>query len=183
MNSLLIKLGIEKHTLKKDILLFFIPFFSVFLLALIFTHVYGEGISGIWTDLWRLIKQPRNIVETPSYRVVGLLLFTSGLSLMIISQATLWKNYSGLVVIKKDHTLITHGIYHYTRNPIYLGLFIGTIGLSVYAASFPSFLLMLVLIPIALYRVKLEEQLLADKFKEEYQEYMNRTKKLIPFVY
>ena len=102
---------------------------------------------------------------------------------MIISQATLWKNYSGLVVIKKDHKLITHGIYRYSRNPIYLGLFIGTIGLSVYAASFPSFILMLILIPITLHRISLEEQLLAGEFKEEYQEYMKRTKKLIPFIY
>ena len=102
---------------------------------------------------------------------------------MIISQATLWKNYSGLVVIKKDHKLITNGIYRYTRNPIYLGLFVCIIGFSVYAASYSSFLVMLILIPITLNRVRLEEQLLADKFKDEYLKYMQKTKKLIPFIY
>jgi protein-S-isoprenylcysteine O-methyltransferase Ste14 len=172
-----------KHSLKKDIFSFFIPFFSVFLLALIFSHAYGKGIVGIWTVIWGLVKQPQSIIDTPTHRVVGLLFLLLGLSLMTISQATLWKNYSGLVVIKKDHELITHGIYRYSRNPIYLGLFIGTIGLSVYAASFPSFILMLILIPITLHRISLEEQLLAGEFKEEYQEYMKRTKKLIPFIY
>jgi len=182
-NKLLNKLGIEKHSLKKDLFQFFIPFFSVFLLGLILSQVYGEGITGIWAVLWGLIKQPRSIVDTPAYRVVGLVLFLGGFSLMIISQATLWKNYSGLVVIKKDHKLITYGIYRYTRNPIYLGLFVATIGLSVFAASYPSFFAMLVLIPITLHRVSLEEKLLADKFKDEYLKYMQKTKKLIPFIY
>jgi protein-S-isoprenylcysteine O-methyltransferase Ste14 len=133
--------------------------------------------------LWGLIKQPRIIESTPAYRVAGLFMLLGGLSLMIISQATLWRNYSGLVVIKKDHKLITHGIYRYTRNPIYLGLFVATIGLSVFAASYPSFLAMLVLIPITLHRVRLEEKLLADEFKDDFQKYMQRTRKLIPFIF
>ncbi len=183
LNSILIKLGIVRHSLKKDLFLFFIPFFSVFLLGLILSYVYGEGIAEIWTVLLGLIKHPRSIADTPAYRIVGLVMILGGFSLMIISQATLWKNYSGFVVIKKDHKLITHGIYRYTRNPIYLGLFVVTIGLSVFAASYPSFFAMLVLIPITLHRVSLEEKLLADEFKDEFQKYMQRTKKLIPFIY
>ncbi len=183
LNPILNKLGVVRHSLKKDLLLFFIPFASVFLLGLILAHVYGEGITGIWAVLWGLIKQPLSIIDTPAYRVVGLVLLLGGFSLMIISQATLWKNYSGFVVIKKDHKLITYGIYRYTRNPIYLGLFVFTIGLAVFAASYPSFFVMLVIIPITLHRVSLEEKLLADEFKGEYQKYMQRTKKIIPFIY
>ena len=102
---------------------------------------------------------------------------------MVVSQVTLWKNYSGFVVIKKGHKLITHGIYRYTRNPIYLGLFVVVTSLPVYAASLYGFLVMLVLIPITLNRVRLEEQLLAEEFKDEYREYRETTKRLIPFIY
>ncbi|MHC4598344.1 MAG: methyltransferase family protein [Planctomycetota bacterium] len=181
--TILDRLGIVRHSLKKDLLTFFIPFFSVFFLGLVFCHAYGEGLHTIWGVLWGLITRPHRLFETPLHRIIGLFLFIGGLSLMIVSQATLWKNYSGFVVIKKDHRLITHGIYRYTRNPIYLGAFIGITGLSVYAASWLGFLVMMVLVPITLNRIRLEEELLADEFKQAYQSYIERTKRLIPFIY
>lgn len=69
---------------------------------------------------------------------------------MIVGQATLFRNYSGLVIIREDHQLITHGIYRFTRNPIYLGTIMVFIGLPVYVASLYGFLTMLVLVPIFL---------------------------------
>ena len=84
---------------------------------------------------------------------------------------------------RKDHRLITHGIYRFTRNPIYLGALIVFVGLPVYAASLYGLLTGLVLIPIFLLRIHLEEQLLAEAFRDAYQEYKETTKKLIPFIY
>jgi len=46
-----------------------------------------------------------------------------------------------------------------------------------------SFLLMLGLIPLMLYRIKIEEKMLIEKFGDEYRQYMEKTKKLIPFIY
>jgi protein-S-isoprenylcysteine O-methyltransferase Ste14 len=34
-----------------------------------------------------------------------------------------------------------------------------------------------------LYRTKIEEKMLIEKFGDEYRDYMKKTKKLIPFVY
>lgn len=102
---------------------------------------------------------------------------------MIVGQATLWRNYSGFVVIKKDHQLITHGIYRFTRNPIYLGALIVFTGLPVYAASVYGLVAMLAQVPIFLFRIKMEERLLAEHFGDEYEAYRNTTKRLIPFLY
>ena len=102
---------------------------------------------------------------------------------MIVSQATLWRNYSGTVVIREDHQLIIHGIYRFTRNPIYLGLIMVVIGLPVYTASLYGFLTSLVLIPIILNRIRLEEKLLTEEFQDAYQKYKKTTKKMIPFIY
>jgi len=102
---------------------------------------------------------------------------------MIVSQATLWRNYSGTVVIRVDHQLITHGIYRFTRNPMYLGLIMGVTGLPVYVASLYGFLTSLILIPIILNRIRLEEKLLTEEFQGAYQKYKETTKKLIPFIY
>ncbi len=102
---------------------------------------------------------------------------------MIVGQVTLWKNYSATVVIKKGHQLITHGIYRFTRNPIYLGAIMIVIGLPVFVASFYGLVTMLVLIPIILNRIRLEEKLLTEEFQELYLKYKETTKKLIPLIY
>ncbi len=102
---------------------------------------------------------------------------------MLVSQATLWRNYSATVVIRADHQLITHGIYRFTRNPIYLGGIMVVTGMPVYAASLYGFLTMLILVPIILNRIKMEEKLLTEEFGDAYRMYKEATKKLIPFIY
>lgn len=42
---------------------------------------------------------------------------------------------------------------------------------------------MLSLIPIFLYRIKMEERLLTAEFGDAYREYQETTSKLVPFVY
>jgi protein-S-isoprenylcysteine O-methyltransferase Ste14 len=143
----------------------------------------GDGFSGIWGVIWEVIKSPRAFFQLPWQRMAGLTLFVSGLSIMIVSQITLWKNYSGFVVIKKDHQLITHGIYRFTRNPIYLGSIMVFAGLPIYAASVYGFLAMLATIPILLARIKMEEYMLAEFFGEEYDQYRETTKRLVPLLY
>ena len=87
------------------------------------------------------------------------------------------------MVIREDHQLVTHGIYRFTRNPIYLGLIIVITGLPVFAASMYGFLISLLLIPIILNRIRLEEELLTEEFQDAYLQYKESTKKLIPFIY
>ena len=177
------RIGIVRNAIGKDLLFFFPPFLTVIILEMILCESYGDGLSGIWGVIWELVKHPQNLFVLPWHRAMGLVLFVMGLTIMIVSQATLWRNYSGFLIIRKDHRLITHGIYRFTRNPIYLGALIVFIGLPVYAASLYGFLAMLVLIPILLFRIKMEETMLAEHFGDEYEAYRNTTKKLIPFLY
>ena len=182
-NGFLERLGIVRHAIGKDLIFFFLPWLTVWYIELSFCGTHGDGLSGIWETLWELVKRPRNLFMLPWQHSIGLTLFVGGLTTMIIGQATLWRNYSGFVVIRKDHQLITHGIYRFTRNPIYLGFLIVSTGLSVYAASLYGFLIALVQIPIVLNRIRLEAQLLAEEFQDAYQKYKENTKKLIPFIY
>ena len=171
--------GIVRNAIRKDILYFAIPAILVFFVGLQFC----SDLSGFWGTIWGLIQQPEDLFKLPIHRIIGLALFVVGLSMMLISQATLWRNYSGTVIIRKDHKLVTHGIYRFTRNPIYLGGLMAVIGLPVYAASMYGFLTMLFLIPLILFRITLEEKLLGEEFQDSYQQYKETTKKLIPFIY
>jgi protein-S-isoprenylcysteine O-methyltransferase Ste14 len=182
-NRLLERLGIVRHTLKKDLLLFFLPWLTVLYLELFFCRIYGDGLSGIWGVIWEVIKHPQKLFSLPLQRMIGVPLFVIGLTIMIVSQITLWQNYSGFVVIKKDHQLITHGIYRFTRNPIYLGSILVFASLPIYAASVYGFLAMLAMIPIILFRIQMEEKMLAEHFGDEYETYRRTTKRLIPFLY
>ena len=56
-------------------------------------------------------------------------------------------------------------------------------GLPLYVASLYGFLTSLVLTPILLNRIRLEEKLLIEEFQDAYQKYKKTTNKLIPFIY
>ncbi|MCP4600278.1 MAG: isoprenylcysteine carboxylmethyltransferase family protein [Proteobacteria bacterium] len=183
--SFLKRLGIVRNAIRDDILQFAIPGMTVFIIELLFCARDGAGnsLSGFWGTIWSLVKQPQNLSMFSVQSIIGLALVIIGLVIMIVGQATLWRNYSGTVIIREDHQLITHGIYRFTRNPIYLGAIMVFTGLPVYVASLYGFLTSLVLIPIILNRIRLEEKLLTEEFQDAYQKYKETTKKLIPFIY
>jgi protein-S-isoprenylcysteine O-methyltransferase Ste14 len=66
---------------------------------------------------------------------------------------------------------------------MYLGLIRVVLGLPMFCSSLYGFVTMVVLIPIILNRIRLEEKLLAEEFQHVYQSYKETTKKLIPFIY
>jgi protein-S-isoprenylcysteine O-methyltransferase Ste14 len=180
-NWFLTKFEIKRNAIRKDIFYFFIPWITVMVIELQF--IGRDGLSGILGIIWGLIKQPQNLVMFPVQGIIGLALILVGFTIMLVGHATLWRNYSSLVVIHKDHKLITHGIYRFTRNPIYLGFFMVFFGLPVYSNSLYGFLTMLFFIPIFLNRIRLEEKLLTEEFQDAFKRYKETTKKLIPFIY
>jgi protein-S-isoprenylcysteine O-methyltransferase Ste14 len=150
-----------------------------FALPAFFVYSAGMAVSG-----WDLVRRQGNLYIGSVQNIVGLALIIIGLIIMIVSQATLWRNYSSSLVIREDHQLITHGIYRFTRNPIYLGAIIAVcIGIPVYVSSLYGLLIMSVLIPIILNRIRMEEKLLSEEFGDAYRKYKEATSKLIPFIY
>jgi len=180
-NGFLKRHGIVRNAIREDLLQFAVPGIIVLISELLFCA--SDGLSGIWGTLWGLIKQPQTLSRFSAQSILGLALFVIGLTIMCVGQITLFRNYSGTVVIREKHQLITHGIYRFTRNPIYLGALMALVGLPVYGASLRGFLTSLVLIPIILNRIRLEERLLTEAFQDVFLHYKKTTKKLIPGVY
>ena len=180
-NGFLKRHGIVRNAIREDLLQFAVPGIIVLISELLFC--VSDGLSGIWGTLWSLIKHPQTLSRFSAQSILGLALFVIGLTTMCVGQVTLFRNYSGTVVIRENHQLITHGIYRFTRNPMYLGLIMVFVGLPVYGASLYGFLTSLVLIPIILNRIRLEEKLLTEEFQDGFQKYKETTKKLLPFIY
>jgi len=81
-------------------------------------------------------------------------------------------------------TLVTAGPYRLVRHPLYLGMVGSTIGLAVGLRSLWGVpVVFLVFVPAGLWRARLEEDALAQKFGKEWEGYAKRIYFTFPPVY
>jgi protein-S-isoprenylcysteine O-methyltransferase Ste14 len=71
------------------------------------------------------------------------------------------------------------GLYRYSRNPMYFGLFLTLIGAGIASASWIFLLLSIIYIILCAILVSAEERFCLDKFGTTYSDYMNRTPRWI----
>lgn len=82
----------------------------------------------------------------------------------------------------RDAALVQSGIYRIIRHPMYTGVLLTTLGMVLTHPFWWRWAIWVVLLVVLLQKIKLEEQLLAEKFDHFYQ-YARRSKKLIPFIW
>lgn len=118
-------------------------------------------------------------------QIVGFVLVFLGFIEGIIARKTLKNNWtdSHEFQIKKNHELITKGIYGYVRHPIYGGILLVVPGVLLVSTSWTFIVSILVLLFFLNSYAKREEKLLTKHFGKKYIEYKKMTKKFIPFIY
>ncbi len=173
--------GIVRNAIREDVLYFAIPAVLVYFVGLAVSA--RDGYDGLVAAIWNLVRQPRSLYLLSVQNIVGLALFVVGLTTALVAVGTLKRSYASTLVIREDHQLITHGIYRFTRHPVYLGVIIAVMGVPMYASSLYGFLTMSVLIPLFLNRIRIEERVLTEEFGDAYRTYRETTSKLIPFIY
>lgn len=94
---------------------------------------------------------------------------------------TLGKNWSPVLEIRQEHTLITEGPYRLVRHPMYTTFIVIGTGLGLLTANWVVALTFLgPFILLYLLRVDSEEAMMLAQFGPEYERYMHRTGRLIP---
>jgi protein-S-isoprenylcysteine O-methyltransferase Ste14 len=116
-------------------------------------------------------------------RWLGVVLYAGGGALRLWPVFVLGRRFSGLVAIQPGHTLMTDGLYRTIRNPSYLGLLVLSLGWALAFRSLVGVLLVALMIPPLIARIRSEEALLRSQFGEEYAAYCARTWRLIPGLY
>lgn len=112
---------------------------------------------------------------------LGAAIFASALWLLWKAHADLGRNFLPSVQLKKEHALVTHGIFRYIRHPIYAAHGVWGIAQVLLLQNWIAGLSMLVFfLPLYLVRVPREEQMMLERFGEEYRMYMNQTGRVIP---
>jgi len=113
----------------------------------------------------------------------GLILMIAGYLGRRVAIRTLGKSYNYAIEVSPEHELVTSGVYSVIRHPIYLFYMIEMIALVFIKFNYISLTALIAVILATLYRVEKEDQLLLTVFKERFETYSGRTKRLIPFIY
>ncbi len=114
--------------------------------------------------------------------VTGSLLIVSGITIRGLGIKTLGKFFSRDVVARENQKIIENGIYKHIRHPAYTGNILQVIGFPLVLNSYFSLFLSLITIGGFIWRIKVEEEFLVNKFPG-YEEYMKKTKKIIPTIW
>jgi len=112
---------------------------------------------------------------------MGAVLFLFASWLLYRSHADLNRNWIPIVGLRPNHTLITTGIYKNIRHPMYSAHLIWAIAQAMILPNWiAGFSFLIVLTPHIFIRMGVEEKLLIKQFSDEYQDYMNRSGRLLP---
>jgi protein-S-isoprenylcysteine O-methyltransferase Ste14 len=116
-------------------------------------------------------------------RLLGIIVYSSGILITAIAHNELGKFHSIEVTIQNDHKLVQIGLYRYIRNPIYLGVILSALGYGMIFRSLICISLIAIIIGLFIWRIYAEEKVLKKEFGKEWTDYQNKTWRLIPFLY
>jgi len=109
---------------------------------------------------------------------LGAMVFVLAVVLFVWAIVTITRAGSNVPTNRPTTTIVEAGPYRFTRNPIYLGMFLGLIGLAV---AFDNLWLLMMLVPFALVIrygvVAREEAYLERKFSDIYRGYRSRVRR------
>ena len=121
---------------------------------------------------------PTSLAQGPVRWVCGLFLVGFGVGLDIAGFITQHRAGTDPIPFRPTTRIVSHGLYRFSRNPMYIGFAFWTLGTAVLADS----MWMLAAIPIGLVLtdllvVRREEDYLERKFGEEYLTYKRRVRR------
>ena len=157
------------------------------------TEERPHGLSRYWHYVLLIVGalllnipiSPLNFALVPRSAVVSILsslCAVGGLAIALIARRTLAANWSSVVTFKRDHELVTRGIYHYMRHPIYTGVLLMFLATVLLVGTLGAVLGLLIIFVGLWIKSKQEEALMERHFPAQYPEYKRRVKALLPFI-
>ena len=95
---------------------------------------------------------------------------------VLLWAAAMWTLGSSLAVLPGTAHLVTKGVYRVFRHPVYIGIVLTLTGLFVACGSVPCLVYVLVVvIPLNIFRARAEEKVLLEQLGPAYQKYRDST--------
>ncbi|CAG0927134.1 protein-S-isoprenylcysteine O-methyltransferase [Thermoflexales bacterium] len=150
-----------------DVMLDFLAFGGMEVIPLIY-------IFTPWLDF-------ANYALPPVLGWLGAVIFVATLWLLWRAHADLGLNWSPTLQITQAHQLVTQGVYHYIRHPIYAAMWLWGIAQVLLLQNWIAGPATLLFYGIVYFRrTPREEQMMLDRFGDEYRAYMQQTGRVIP---
>jgi len=134
-----------------------------------------------------LIYSVTNWLDFANYRLppwlgwFGAFLLVCALFVFARAHIDLKSNWSPTLEIFANHTLVTNGIYHYIRHPMYASQWLWVIAQILLLQNWlVGPIDLLVFIPFYFLRVQAEEKMMLDRFGDQYRDYMQKTGGIVP---
>ena len=115
-------------------------------------------------------------------RWVGVGLCLASVMLVLWCDRHLGRNFSRVLRIRKEHSLVKTGPYRWVRHPIYTSGILFLIGIFLVTSNYFVGLCWSGLLVFYLRRIPKEEAMMISAFGDAYREYANHTGRLLPKV-
>lgn len=102
--------------------------------------------------------------------------------LMFWTLNSLGKNLTDTVVTRKNATLVTHGPYRWVRHPFYVTTALVMFSVTLLTANWLIGIGSIVVLAMLAIRTPKEEQMLVERFGQQYLDYMSRTNRFLPRI-
>lgn len=115
---------------------------------------------------------------------VGVVLFAAAMWVFRRTHKELGRNWSITLEIRDQHQLICSGPYAFVRHPMYTSFLLMGLGQAFLLSNWIVGLAGLIGFAILFFlRVDKEERMMLEIFGAQYRAYMDRTKRIIPYLY
>jgi protein-S-isoprenylcysteine O-methyltransferase Ste14 len=116
-----------------------------------------------------------------SWQTFGVIVFVSGAGLVTWARWSLRNSYTPGLRVQRDQRLVDRGPYRIVRHPAYSGLLLMALGVAIgYSSAIGLGAIPILLLPGLVYRIHVEERLLAAQLGEAYVVYARSRRRIIP---
>lgn len=137
---------------------------------LIFIAGFLAGATIEW--LWLEINLVRGSASQAPLRVAGVVLMHMGAALALWGVHTFRRAKTTIMPFRAPSAMVRRGPYRFTRNPMYVGMTLGYVGLSLFCnVGWPLILLPIVLFTLVKLVITREETYLESVFGDDYRDY------------
>jgi protein-S-isoprenylcysteine O-methyltransferase Ste14 len=119
------------------------------------------------------------IIPSP-WNAIGVIFLLSGIMLSLMGDRIFHQAGTTIKPFKESASLVTEGVFRFSRNPMYLGFALLLAGAALLLGSLTPFLV----IPLFIYLIEkrfiaVEEKMLSVKFGQAYLDYQKRVRRWI----